>query len=330
MATRQIKCHANESKAEQDPALPNAAGIRRNVKSTNYFSHDSNARNDEKLVRLRMRHGAAGYGVYFMLLERLREEADYMSAKDYNMIAFDLRVDAAIVKSVVEDFGLFTFTDDGKCFYSVSLNRRMDIKDTLRRQRSEGGKIGMKNRWKKEQGKQDKEVKPQTKAASAPTPKPASKREQSSSLELPSASRFGEAKPAVKREQSSSHELPSTSRFGKAKPAPTAQPADNQACLKRFFGKENASNLEVLLMNFGLKPDDITMIRKVAKEVIAEWEISKKEHTDYTDWSQHLIATMRIKVKDRQKAKGKTAINETEPPSSADYQFDGGFGSKDV
>lgn len=255
----------------------------RQIKSTNYFSHDSNARNDEKLVRLRMKQGAAGYGVYFMILERLREEADYMSAKDYNMIAFDLRVDAAIVKSVVEDFGLFTFTDDGKCFYSESFTRRMDIKDTLRRQRSEGGKIGMKNRWKKEQGKQDKEVKPQPKAASAPTPKP----------------------------------------------APTTQSADNQACLKRFFGKENVSNLEVLLMNFGLKPDDITMIRKVAKQVIAEWEISKKEHTDYTDWSQHLIATMRIKVKDKQQAKGKTSI-ETEPPSTADYQYDGGFGSKDV
>ena len=159
----------------------------------------------------------------------------------------------------------------------------MDIKDTLRRQRSEGGKIGMKNRWKKEQGKQDKEVKPQPKAASAPTPKP----------------------------------------------TPTTQPADNQDCLKRFFGKENAGNLEVLLMNFGLKPDDITMIRKVAKEVVAEWEISKKEHTDYTDWSQHLIATMRIKVKDKQQAKGKTAT-ETVPPSTADYQYDGGFGSKDV
>ena len=257
--------------------------VTRQIKSTNYFSHDSNARNDEKLVRLRMKQGAAGYGVYFMILERLREEADYMSAKDYNMIAFDLRVDSAIVKSVVEDFGLFTFTDDGKCFYSESFTRRMDIKDTLRRQRSDGGKIGMKNRWKKEQGKQDKEVKPQPKAASAPTPKP----------------------------------------------APTTQPADNQTCLKRFFGKENASNIEVLLMNFGLKPDDITMIRKVAKEVVAEWEISKKEHTDYTDWSQHLIATMRIKVKDKQQAKGKTAT-ETVPPSTADYQYDGGFGSKDV
>lgn len=249
------------------------------MKQTNYFSHDSNARNDEKLIRLRMRHKAAGYGVYFMILERMRDATNYMCVRDYNTIAFDLREDAALIKSVVENFGLFVFTDDGKYFYSESFLKRMQAKDGLSQKRSEGGKIGMKNRWKKEQGKQDKEVKPQLKATSAPTPKP----------------------------------------------APTTQPADNQACLKRFFGKENASNLEVLLMNFGLKPDDITMIRKVAKEVVAEWEISNKEHTNYTDWSKHLIATMRIKVKD----KDKTAI-ETKPPSTSDYLYDGGFGSKDV
>lgn len=97
-----------------------------------YFSHDSNARNDEKILRLRMKHGAAGYGVYFMILERLREEADYVSAKDYNMIAFDFRVDSAIVKSVVEDFRLFAFTDDGKGFYSESFLQRMNIKDSVR------------------------------------------------------------------------------------------------------------------------------------------------------------------------------------------------------
>ena len=267
----------------------------RQNKSTNYFSHDSNARNDGKLLRLRMKQGAAGYGVYFMILERLREEANYMSAKDYNMIAFDLRVDAAIVKSVVEDFGLFTFTEDGKCFYSDSFTRRMEVKDELRHQRSEAGKAGMRNRWRKDQADQDDDK--------------------------------------VKQKQNNkAKDKPQTMDPGpKPEPAsqPTSQPADNQACLKRFFGKENASNLEVLLMNFGLKPDDMTMLRKMAKEVVAEWDISKKTHADYTDWSQHLIATMRIKVKDKQQAKGKTSI-ETEPPSTADYQYDGGFGSKDV
>ncbi|MDE6535874.1 MAG: DUF4373 domain-containing protein [Muribaculaceae bacterium] len=97
--------------------------------SARYFSHDSNARNSDKLIRLRMRHGAAGYGVFFMILERLRDEDDYMSVKDYNMIAFDLRVDASLIKSVVEDFGLFAFTEDGKCFYSESFSQRMAVKD---------------------------------------------------------------------------------------------------------------------------------------------------------------------------------------------------------
>lgn len=96
------------------------------VKSTNSFTHDANARNDEKIVRLRMRHGAAGYGVYFMIIERLREERNYMSVRDYNVIAYDLRVDANLVKSVVEDFGLFAFTEKGKCFYSESFNERMN------------------------------------------------------------------------------------------------------------------------------------------------------------------------------------------------------------
>lgn len=61
----------------------------------NYFSHDSNARNSDKIILLRAQMGAEGYGIYFMILERLREEPTYMSVKDYNMLAFDLRVDSA-------------------------------------------------------------------------------------------------------------------------------------------------------------------------------------------------------------------------------------------
>lgn len=114
----------------------------------NYFSHDSNARNDVKLIKVRMsRLGAAGYGIYWMIIERLREENNYMSIKDYNAIAFDLRVDASDVKSVVEDFGLFAFTNDGEYFYSESLNDRMAIKDEKSKKLSEAGKRGAKKRW---------------------------------------------------------------------------------------------------------------------------------------------------------------------------------------
>lgn len=117
-----------------------------------FFPHYSNARYDNRIMRLRMKHGAAGYGVYFMLLERLTEEKRYMSVKDYNAIAFDLRVDTSLVKSVVEDFGLFAFAKNGECFYSDSLNIRMGeyeelqvkeekcVNEDLSRRRSEAGK----------------------------------------------------------------------------------------------------------------------------------------------------------------------------------------------
>lgn len=100
----------------------------------NYFSHDSNARNDEKLIRLRIRHKAAGYGVYFMLLEILREKKDFLCPRDYNAIAYELREDAALVKSVIEDYGLFEFTEDGKFFYSESFLHRMEKVSAARRE----------------------------------------------------------------------------------------------------------------------------------------------------------------------------------------------------
>lgn len=112
-----------------------------------YFSHDSNARNSSKMLQVRMKLGAIGYAIYFMLLERLRDEDDYMSIKDYNAIAFDLRVDASQIKAVVEDFGLFVFTEDGKYFYSEGFNSRMAIKDEKSKRRSEAGKKGASKRW---------------------------------------------------------------------------------------------------------------------------------------------------------------------------------------
>lgn len=103
--------------------------IEKMAKEAYYFSHDSNARNDDKIIAMRMRHGMEGYGIYWTIIERLRECDNYTSVKDYNVISYEIRVSADKVKSIVEDYGLFTFTDDGKRFYSESLNRRMDIKE---------------------------------------------------------------------------------------------------------------------------------------------------------------------------------------------------------
>ncbi|WP_071121940.1 DUF4373 domain-containing protein [Prevotellamassilia timonensis] len=116
-------------------------------KQTGYFPHDTNARNSSKLIRLRMKHGAEGYGVYFMILERLRDEDGYSSPTDYDMIAFDLHVDTELVRTVVEDFGLFRKSEDGTRFYSSGFLHRMEVKDAERGQRSEAARKAIQARW---------------------------------------------------------------------------------------------------------------------------------------------------------------------------------------
>ena len=115
-----------------------------------YFSHDSNARNSDKLMKVRMKLGAEGYGIFFMLIERLREEEGYKSTIDYDALAFDLRVEPEKVKQVVENYDLFKITEDGKYFYSDSFNERMEMMDVRAQQRKSKAKKAAEARWNKQ------------------------------------------------------------------------------------------------------------------------------------------------------------------------------------
>lgn len=111
----------------------------------NYFSHDSNARSDSKIIALRMKHQWAGYGLYWALIEKLRDTTCYKLESDFSSLAYDLRADASMLKSVICDFGLFAFTEDGDYFYSESLLRRMEAKDA----KSEKARESVNKRWNK-------------------------------------------------------------------------------------------------------------------------------------------------------------------------------------
>lgn len=121
------------------------------MKDAYYFSHDSNARNDERVLSLRMKHGWSGYGLFWAIIEKMRESSDYQCIKDYNVIAFDLRVDTALIKSIVEDFGLFVFTKDGKYFYSIRLKISMGVVA----EKSEKARAKVNKRWEKEREKKE-------------------------------------------------------------------------------------------------------------------------------------------------------------------------------
>lgn len=117
-----------------------------------YFPHDCNARSDDKIIALRIRHGWAGFGLYFALIEKLSDSVDYKIKADYDLLAYDLRAESSIIESVICDFGLFDFTDDKGYFFSESLNRRLHplIEKTKR------AKNAAKERWNKSDSKSKK------------------------------------------------------------------------------------------------------------------------------------------------------------------------------
>jgi hypothetical protein len=99
------------------------------MKAAQYFSHDSNARNDEKIIALRMKLGWEGFGLYWAIVEMLRESTDYRLSVNFNLLAFELRTSNETVKSIVTGFGLFTIEEDQ--FYSQSLCNRMLLKEEV-------------------------------------------------------------------------------------------------------------------------------------------------------------------------------------------------------
>lgn len=70
------------------------------------------SRKDLKVIDLMIAHGAAGYGVYVMLTEYLSERKALRSRSDIARIAYELHAEAEMVRSVLEDFGLFEYNDD--------------------------------------------------------------------------------------------------------------------------------------------------------------------------------------------------------------------------
>ena len=118
-------------------------------KDAYYFSHDCNARNDQKIVRLRRKFGMEGYGIYFCIIENLREQSDYtLPITAYEDIAYELQVDASKVKSVIEDFDLFIVSSD--VFFSARLSASMEKYNALRNKLVESGKKGGLSKAKSE------------------------------------------------------------------------------------------------------------------------------------------------------------------------------------
>lgn len=87
-------------------------------KDAYYFSHFCNARHDRKIRRLRKELGIEGYGIFFMLLEVLREQIDFKyPLNDIDLLAEEFNTSEAKLKTVILSYDLFQLDETGH-FYS--------------------------------------------------------------------------------------------------------------------------------------------------------------------------------------------------------------------
>jgi hypothetical protein len=78
-----------------------------------YFPHFVSARNDRKIRRLRKELGVEGYGIFFMLLEVLREQSDMRyPMEDIDLLAEEFGTSEQKIRVSICNYGLFVIDSD--------------------------------------------------------------------------------------------------------------------------------------------------------------------------------------------------------------------------
>lgn len=118
-------------------------------KDAYYFSHDSNAKDDPKCVLLIEQLGLEGYGIFWILIETLREQPGYK----YPLVllpALSRRFNTTFekMKAVVTKYNLFQI-EGNEFFFSHSLNERMNKLDSKRESNRIAGQISAANKKRK-------------------------------------------------------------------------------------------------------------------------------------------------------------------------------------
>jgi len=115
------------------------------AKETFYFRHDYNARNDDKILELRSKFGAEGYGIFWMIIETMAENENggakagligglslgYGVAKDLLINVFNYCIELGL------------FYEESGYYYSKRLLTHKEFRKVL----SENGAAGAAKRW---------------------------------------------------------------------------------------------------------------------------------------------------------------------------------------
>ena len=129
------------------------------AKDAYYFSHDSNARNDIKIKAMIAKYGYEGYGMYWAIVEMLRETKDYeLPLEEYMFLALQQEFNGCstdvqqYINDCINTFKLFS--SDGEMFWSESLKRRMIPLDAKREQARQAGLASAEKRRIKKENEQ--------------------------------------------------------------------------------------------------------------------------------------------------------------------------------
>lgn len=115
-------------------------------KDAYYFPHFCNARHDRKITRLRKELGIEGYGIFFMLLEVLRDQTDLKyPMSDIDLLADEFGTSEQKLKAVICGYDLFNI-DENEKFFSAKLILYLQPYF----ERSEHARIAANSRWNKE------------------------------------------------------------------------------------------------------------------------------------------------------------------------------------
>ena len=115
-------------------------------KDAYYFSHDSSASRDIKMLKIKYIYGWEGIGLFWGIIETLRETTDFKfeSNKDsIDLLASILQVDAIKLQTFINDaIKVELFVECDGYFYSNSLNDRMQEMNKKRLNGIANGKKG--------------------------------------------------------------------------------------------------------------------------------------------------------------------------------------------
>jgi hypothetical protein len=114
------------------------------AKDSFYFPHDFNARHDDKMQVLMMECGAAGYGIFWGIIEILHEEKDHKI--EHNIIfekSFSKQMSTnveQVLNTIQVCLTLGLLKKDIDFIYSDRVNANMKFRESISKSRSDAGK----------------------------------------------------------------------------------------------------------------------------------------------------------------------------------------------